>query len=460
MPQPIEDALAGPAPGALVALRELPRDAWDDALAALALRHGRTWHSKGGFREQRELCELILAHLPQQWEALHLLGFHAQTAGEFARAADYYTRALNSNPQAAFSRLALAQMRMLRSGFTEGRDLYEARFDAVTEGSGADWRGLPIPRWRGESLTGKALYLWAEQGLGDMVMFAGFLPYILGQKPRRVALGCQPKVAGIFARAFPDVHVEPLDDAALHALGPTVLTAFPQIEKLAAHSPVPIPLEPLRAAYDYVTRHGLFDYAAPMGDLLVQCMPQVIPAQRQKRYLRADAGRVAALQEQLAGMGEGRRIGISWFTTNRSEAARNIPLDAWLGVLAMPGCHFVSLQHHAKADEIAMFCKVHGCRISVLEELDFTGDADGLLALIAAMDEVITIDNSNAHIAGALGVPTTLLLPVGCNYRWPPLPHDATLWYASVHTLRQKMLFEWGGVMEELRKRMGQEQES
>ena len=64
---------------------------------------------------------------------------------------------------------------MMRTSFREGRTLYEARFEAQAAGE-ADWRGLPIPRWHGEPLAGKKLYLWAEQGFGDFLMFAGFLP--------------------------------------------------------------------------------------------------------------------------------------------------------------------------------------------------------------------------------------------------------------------------------------------
>ena len=56
-------------------------------------------------------------------------------------------------------------------------------------------------------------------------------------------------------------------------------------------------------------------------------------------------------------------------------------------------------------------------------------DSEGLTALTACMDEIITIDNSTVHLAGALGVPTTLMLPKGHDFRWPELEHGGTLWY-------------------------------
>ncbi len=428
--------------------------ALDAAIAEWLMDQARGWHAEGFLAEQRDACELVLKVVPEHFEALHLLGYDAQIRGDYAGAEAYYARALKSRPDFPFSRLAFAQMRMMRSGFAQGRDLYEARFDAVTENSGPDWRGLPIARWRGDPVTEKKLYIWAEQGLGDIIMFAGFLPHLMNARPARVALGMFPKLITLFKRSFPQVEVESIDDAIHHALAPSVMHALPHIETLSRHASVPFSLEPLRASYDYVQRHGLFDFAAPMGDLLVYGLPGYVPARQTPSYLIPDPARLAATRDRLSKMGQGRRIGISWHTTNTREMTRNIPLEEWLPLLSVPDCHFVSLQHHADADDIARFCQQHGCRITVDVTVDPLADAEGLAALIAAMDEVVTIDNSNVHLAGALGVPTLLLLPKGCNYRWPVLENEATLWYSCVTALRQSDLLDWRPVMKAARERV------
>jgi len=445
----IEELLArGDVHEALALAKELHKTSHlNVACAESLLKAAREWHAHGMLSEQQEACERVLAVVPEHFEALHLLGYGAQTQGEMERAETYFTRAVASNPDYPFARLALAQMQMMRTQFVQGRGDYEARFDAVTEGSGPDWRGLPITRWRGESLQGKKIYLWAEQGLGDIVMFAGFLPFILKQSPARVALGMFPKLNSLFARSFPSIDIELIDDAIHHALAPSVMGAFPHIEKLSQLATVPFSIEPLRAAYDYVQRHGLFDFAAPMGDLLVHAMPGFIPA-NQPPYLIADPIRVATVRKHLNTQGQGRRIGISWHTTNRRELVRNIPLQQWLPLLATPGCHFVSLQHNVDEEKIKQFCAQHGCRITINTGIDPLADAEGLAALIAAQDAVITIDNSNVHLAGALGVSTALLLPKGHNYRWPLLPENKTLWYKNVATLRQQEAFDWKPVMQ------------
>lgn len=432
-----------------LAMREKP----DEATVLWLLDQARGWHAQGLHDLQREVCELVLARVPDHFEALHLLGYDAQAQGDYARAEALYARAAKARPDFAFARLACAQMRMMQTSFAEGRDEYEARFEAVTEGSGGDWRGLPIARWRGEPLAGKKVYIWAEQGLGDVAMFAGFLPRLLQMNPARVALGMFPKLMTLFARSFPAIDVEPLDDVINHALGPSVLDALPMIEKLAGQGAVPFSIAPLQAASRYAQRHGLFDFALPMGDLMVHMMPDAAPA-RQGPYLAADPARVEAVKARLQKLGAGTRVGISWHTTNVRETTRNAPLEAWLPLLMTPGMHFISLQHHADSQDIARFCAAHGCHITVDTKTDPLADAEGLAALIASMDHVVTIDNANAHLAGALGVPTLLLLARGCNYRWPLLLQDKTLWYAGVSTLRQSELGDWPPVMQEAARRL------
>ena len=127
-------------------------------------------------------------------EELHVRGYYHQLKGEWAEARRCYDQALAHTPGYAPAKLAIAQLTMMHSCFREGRELYEARFDARDETGGFDWRSLPTPRWRGEPLKGKHLYLWAEQGFGDVIMYAALLPlYLLSQKPARITPGMFPK---------------------------------------------------------------------------------------------------------------------------------------------------------------------------------------------------------------------------------------------------------------------------
>jgi ADP-heptose:LPS heptosyltransferase len=421
----------------------------DDEFTGWLLNEALNWSGSASLlAQQRHLYETVLVHRPYHYEAWHFLGFNAQLEGQYDKAEEYYKKALSLKPDYHFARLAYSQIRMMASSFKQGRDSYESRFDAKTEASGPDWRGLSIKRWQGESVAAKHVYIWAEQGLGDIAMFAGFLHHLMEQAPKRLVLAVFPKLVTLFQRSFPNIFVESIEDAANHALAPTMQTAFPQIEKLAEQVAVPFSLEPLRAAYQYSRKHGLFDIAAPMGDMLVYCLPQYIPSQHQSFYLVAEPDRVDTLRKKLKKLGNGKYIGISWHTQNTRETTRNIPLKEWIPLLTMSGCHFISLQHGVSQQEIEEFCISHHCKITCFPEFDLTQSAEDLSALISAMDEVITIDNSNAHLAGALGKKTTLLLPKGCNYRWPEYEGDKTLWYRHVTVIRQNTLFEWRTVIE------------
>ena len=396
-----------------------------------------------------------------EWERLHKQGYRHQLLGEWDNARQYYEQALTCKPDYAFSQFALAQLRMMQSCFHEGRELYEARFAAREETDEMDWRGLPTPRWRGESLAGKHLQLWVEQGFGDVIMYASFLPWILAQKPSRITLSMFPKMMTLFARSFPEIAVESLQEIATQALSPTILDTFPQLLKMTEQAGLQIDLEPMRRDYERALARGKPDFAAPMGDLMVYGLPYFVPAQRQSEYLAADPQRVTETKSRLKSLGAGRLVGISWHTINtKSGSVRNVPLTEWVPILSTPGCHFISLQHHVSSLEIERFCAENGCDIVADPKFDVIQDTEGLAALTACMDEVITIDNSNVHLAGALGVPTTLLLPKGCDFRWPMLEGDKdTLWYSSVKVERQEKPMDWQPVIErvatQLRQRIG-----
>ncbi len=403
-----------------------------EGFAKALFEQTKEWGDKGWFDQVWQMHELLAKYIPNGFELLHGLGYRAQMMGDFTKAEEYYHRVLKVKPDYPYSKLMLAQLQMMQTNFREGRDLLEARFDAKGENDGPDWRQFPAKRWRGENLAGKRIYIWAEQGVGDLVMFAGFLPALLSQNPLEIVLAVFPKMIPLFKRSFPSIIVESLDNAADRAVAQT-LRGLPAAAKLLEKS-----LPELSRA-----NRQPFDYAAPMGDLLVYLMPQYMPAKNQKSYLIADPVHMAEVEKSIKALGEGRRIGISWHSSNKQDGTvRNIPLEKWLPILKIPGCHFFSLQHHVSPKEIENFCNANDCRI-LNHEFDPIHDIDGLATIISCMGEVITVDNSNAHLAGALGVPTTLLLPKAHNFRWPVQDNGKTLWYDSVVTQRQEKTMDW-----------------
>lgn len=378
-------------------------------------------------------------------EALYQEGYYADLVGNFAKARRIYQQVLAHDPQHAFSRLALAQLDMMESGFHKGRSAYEVRFAAhKLQNKQDDWRTLPIKRWQGESLTDKRLYLWSEQGIGDVIMFCGFLPYMLAQNPAHITLGIAEKLIPLFSRSFPEITVESMGHISDHFVAPALKGRAIEAE-LSALPPAQQSL--LREAHARAQRYMAYDLAAPIGDMMVYGLPGHVPARHGSAYLKADPALITEMETHLPPRGSQKRIGISWFTSNPREGQiRSIPLEQWQALLKREDCYVLAMQHHVSAQDIQAAVGSVGGKIASLP-FDPVADIDRLAALTCAMDHIITIDNSLAHLAGALGVPTTLLLPTGYDFRWPPQPEGGTLWYQSVKTLRQQTPLEWQEVM-------------
>ncbi len=409
----------------------------DEALDTLSpaqleslLNLSASWAACGEFTPMWQLCEKVATKAENGHELYLILAQRALLYGDDERAQHYAQCALARNAKDPYAQTILCQLLMKHTAFREGREFYEIRFDARNDTDARDWRDFPAPRWQGEPVAGKRLYLWTEQGIGDILMFLSFLPGLIAQDPAAITVGTHSRLIPLLARAFPSVTFES-NGRAFEQASAAMLRRYPLAQSLVGSA----------------STDGLFDFAGPIGDVMVYGMPEFIPAERQESYLMADAARVAGLREQLGMQANVRHIGLSWYTPNMTNGvARSVPPELLAPLMAVPNCRFYSLQHAVDDAALAEF-RAKTSRDIVPPNFDLTQDFEGLAALIAAMDEVITIDNTNAHLAGALGVPTMLLLHKGCNFRWSELPGGATLWYRSVHALRQETALDWRPVI-------------
>ncbi|MDX2222988.1 MAG: tetratricopeptide repeat-containing glycosyltransferase family protein, partial [Rhodospirillaceae bacterium] len=261
----------------------------------------------------------------------------------------------------------------------------------------------PIPRWTGEDLTGRAILVYGDQGLGDEILYAAMIP-ALARKAGRVTLECEPRLVNLFARAFPTVTVMPAPP----------LGAPQDLGGFACH-----------ASLIDLGRHLRTSWSAfPNRRAVLTADPQAVTAQR------------AALD---AALGPGRpRIGISWTSANPSAGRdKTIPLEAWRPIINHPGVAFVNLQYGDTAADVAA-AKAH-LGVDILDDAAFDRreDIDALAARIAALDLVVTVSNTTAHLSAALGVPTWVLTPRGKGGLWYWFDHgDFSPWYPSVRLFR------------------------
>lgn len=291
-----------------------------------------------------------------------------------------------------------------------GRDTHEGKWD------------LPIPEWDGSDLRDKALLIYSEQGIGDHVMYGGFFAE-LRKRARRITVETNVRLFGLFQRSFPDM-------------------AFVD-----------------RNQPQTVVSPAGFGGIAPYGDL-----PQLLDTDfenlpQRAGYLVPDPALVAKLRRRYQAKYPGQRlIGISWRSGNRDSAVtRSVDLPHWQQIFDVPGNAFVSLQYGSIEDDLADLKKELGVEVYRDPEIDAMSLMDPFAAQVAAMDLVISADNSTVHFAGALGVPCWAMLPVNSDWRWQLERPDA-VWYASLALFRSRKELggDWGPVITDIATRLAE----
>ncbi len=365
-------------------------------------------HLSGEFHQCLAICDEALARYPQFSQLFALRGGTWQVLGDYEKMMADCRTAAALDPNNVHARYALALRELMVSNLKKGFAGYADRLFEEHE-QPVPFYGLPS--WEGEDLRDKTLVVVWEQGIGDIVMFAGFIPY-LEQRGARLILTVPEKLYALFARSFPHCEVAVVRTGDMEA----------SLEERA-------------------------DYAVLMGNLMELCLPHYRPAQHPP-YLRADHDRSTELRNRYLALHPDKNylVGIAWHTSNPLTGfLRNIPLEQWRPIFDLPQLQCISLQYHPPATlPHAVYCDL---------AIDAFEDVDALAAQIMAMDEIITIQNATAHLAGALGMPTTLLLSSASDWRWGIHTSKGT-WYDSVHIVRQEQPLIWQPVMAEVAQRL------
>ncbi len=339
---------------------------------------------------------------PDLAEAHFNLGVALAGLGRDAEAVVAYDRAVDLRPDEAEFRFNRSHCHLalgdLESGWADFAFLWSERRMRR--------RPYPQPLWDGGPVAGRVV-VWGEQGIGDEVLAAGLLGD-LAAASRGVVVECDPRLVPLLGRSHPDLTIVPRRPEADPAgLAPDVVCQAPMVY---------LPMY-LRRSWDRFPDHA--------------------------GYLTADPERVASLRRRYGGPRAGRIVGISWHSANRSLGRhKSLDLADWAPILSVPGITFVSLQY-GPVDAAA------GTPVRVDPEIDPLLDVDGFAAQVAAMDLVVTVSNSTAHFAGALGRPCWLMLPRtrGLLWYWLMGRGDRNPWYPSIRVFRQQSQGEWAEVI-------------
>lgn len=358
------------------------------------LRQGRHDHAGAA-----DCYRSALALDPAYGEAWSNLGLARQRLGDPAGAERCYDRALCLRPDLSLSHFNKGLLRLEAGDLDHGWPGYAWRFGSGQVGQGRRPRAQP---WRGEELTGRRLMIWGEQGVGDVILFSALCAELAGRAVSTI-LEVDSRLVPLFARSFPGIRVRA---QAVDGQGREVM---------------PIP--------DY-------DRHVPMGSLPRVLRRRLADFPPRPSWLVPDATLVERWRGRLEALGPGLRVGIGWrsqmMTAERSTAY--LPLDAWAPLFALPGIHWVVLQYGDVEEEVRQAERRFGIRLHRWDDLDRKDDFDGVAALIAGLDLVISPAMSVGELAGALGAPVWRF----GGRDWTQLGTGVRPWYPSMRLFQPR----------------------
>jgi hypothetical protein len=297
---------------------------------------------------------------------------------------------------------------MLIGALEEGLEKYEWRWEV--DGFPTPKRNFPQPRWTGEGIQDKTLLISAEQGLGDAIQFARYLPLIAG-RARRIVLEARKPLMRLMEK-LPGVD--------------EVVEAGRSLPPFDVHAPL------LSLPYILKTR--------------LHTIPNTVP------YLKADP---VAIDRWKSKRDSRFTVGLIWAGNRKPDPSRTTGLAALGPILDVPGVRFVGLQKELEAGDKTLIDGLAG-------RLDWWGrDFDDFADTAAAfevLDLIISIDTGPAHLAGALGRPSWVFIPFAADWRWLMARPDSP-WYPTMSLYRQEQRGDWTAeisrVAADLRRRIG-----
>jgi tetratricopeptide (TPR) repeat protein len=360
--------------------------------------------------EAEQACRQALALDPRVPEAHNNLGNVLWQQGRVAQAIDAYRSALSLRPDYAGAKANLALPLLCTGDYAQGWALYESRYHEAIATRSVLPPPVPYPQWRGETLDGKSLLVWPEQGFGDALQFCRYLPMLKRRGAAKVSVACQPALQRLFDSLEGVDAVYPLD-------GKTTIPGHD---------------------------HWSLMLSLPMlFNTTVDTIPASMP------YLRAPAALARRWRSRLPE--GGFKVGVVWAgdprphdpSSNAIDQRRSMTALSFAPLLRVPGVTFVSLQKgSATRPQIA---SLHAA-LRPFDPMDDVEDFADTAAIVENLDLVITVDTSIAHLAGALGKPVWILSRYDACWRWFR-DRDDSPWYPTARLFRQTAPGDWDSVV-------------
>ncbi|MHA6686429.1 hypothetical protein [Mesorhizobium sp. A556] len=338
--------------------------AWIDCLSA------------GGFFHEalRQAETLLSTRKTGAWASIKsATGVIHAKLGNLDKAIAIQKSILETEPSHILARWNLAIHQLEAGELPEAFDNYEARWQWPDFPS--ERRTFDVPPWNGESLEGKRILVWREQGVGDEIRFSGILPDLIATGAQ-ITFECSGKLAALFRASFPEIDVRAVQPA------------------------------DMRRQRDYRD----FDFEVPIGSLTRHFRPTVAEMQAKCRpWLKRDAEIENKMRADMNVAPHKPVIGLSWRSTNRNLQRNRhfVGADYLAPLKLLGGSKFLCVQYDECRDEVASMREL-GLPIYDFPNIDQMNDLVSASYLLGACDLVISAPTATAELSAGLGVPTIM----------------------------------------------------
>ena len=324
---------------------------------------------------------------------------------EINQAIEACRQAIRLQPEYALAHMKLGELLLITGHFDRGLPEYDWRYRLVIKDR-AEYEQFKSNLWDGEDLNGKRIVLGAEGGFGDFLQFVRYVPQV-AQRGGKVLLACPPEMQRL-------------------------MQGFAGVEKLIPTGEPPPPC----------------DVHSPLINLMKVFATRLEKIPAKTPYLFADKTLAKSWQKKLEDFSGRLKVGIAWAGSprNRYDRTRSLKLSNFLPLTKIPGVALFSLQKGNGSEQLAQAPE----GMEIVDWTNQLNDFADTAALIENLDAIIVPDSALAHLGGAMGKPTMVLMPFLHDWRWLLAPKVESPWYPTIRLFRQATIHNWNAPIQQL----------
>ena len=360
---------------------------------------GLTLHRLNQMDKAIECYQRALEINPNYPIACHNMGYTLEKLGQLTESIQWYEKAIAISPDYIYAHSNLAMTLLLAGQYKKGFLEYEWRFKN-DDAEPRDFQSIP---WDGRSFVNKRLLIYPEQGYGDSIQFIRYVP-LVKKRGGTVILETHKYLMPLFQN-------------------------LPYIDEFVIHGEPPSPV-------DY---HVAIASLPHIFGTTLETIPNQIP------YLFRPDNEKSIIVQTIEMM-DGFRVGISWSGSpiHKNNQNRSCSLSLFYQLSQIKSVVLFSIQKGPACDDLKQ-----SSQVPVVDLSDLINNFSDTATAIFHMDLIISVDTATAHLAGAMGKPTWIMIPHAPDWRWM-LDRDDSPWYPSIRLFRQSEPGDFKSVMKNI----------